>query len=216
MASQTAFTPDLAELAPVQQFYKGQVLARQDEPCDSLYRIGEGQVLLSRRKGPKSDYALTLLGPSEVFGEGSLRPQRLWLSTVRAVSNGWCNVVPAVRVPKLAQYYPDLTVEILQLISGRLERAHRRLDVLMRDAARDKLLGMLQLLAGYHGEERGGETVIEVAVTQAELASMVCLQRETVARTLAELEAEGIIRRSPRRGVCLLVLPKENAGSADA
>jgi CRP-like cAMP-binding protein len=207
-SSKTFSSPDLAELAPVQHFYKGQIIAKQDAPCGSLYRIGEGQVLLSRRKGPDSEFALTLLGPGELFGEGSLRPHGLWLSTAKAVSDGWCNVIPAARVPRLAQYYPDLIVEILQLVSGRLERAHRRLDVLMRDSARERVLGMLQLLAGYHGEERETETLVEVAVTQAELASMVCLQRETVARALAELEEEGLIHRKPRRGVCLLALPK--------
>jgi CRP/FNR family transcriptional regulator len=182
------------------------VLSEQGAPCDSLYRLGAGQVLLSRHKRDEGEYGLTLLGRGEVFGEGSLRPHKRWLSTVRAVSDGWCHVIPAVQVPRLAQYYPGLMVEILALLSGRLERAHRRLDVLMQDAARDRVLGMLQLLAGYHGESRGGETVVEIAVTQAELAGMVCLKRETVARSLSELEADGLIRRSPRRGVVLLAL----------
>jgi CRP-like cAMP-binding protein len=203
-----ANSPELTELAPVQRIYRGQVLAEQGDLCDSLYRIGSGQVLLSRTKEGGGDYALTLLGPGEIFGEGSLRPHGCWLSTARAVSDGWCNVIPAVRVPRLAQYYPDLIVEVLALLSGRLERAHRRLDILMRDSAKERVLGMLQLLAGYHGQERGDVTVVEVAVTQAELASMVCLKRETVARALAELEAESHIRRRPRRGVCLLTLQK--------
>ena len=209
-----SFSLELQELAPVQRFFRGQVLAEQDSPCSSLYRIGAGQVLLSRHRRGGGEYGLTLLGSGEVFGEGSLRPHKRWLSSVRAVSDGWCNVLPAAGVPRLARYYPDLVVEILSMLSGRLERSHRRLDVLMQDAARDRVLGMLQLLAGYHGEDRGGETVMEVGVTQAELASMVCLKRETVARALTELEAEGLIRRRPRRGVFLLSLPDPEAFQA--
>jgi CRP-like cAMP-binding protein len=193
----------LNDLAPRVRLWKGSRIGTQGEPCENVYIIAEGQVLLSRRNAEGEDYALYLLGPGDLFGEGSLSQHRRWIATARAVTDGVVHALPACQLPRFAQFYPQLTAHVVTLLSARLERAHLRLDIVTTDSARGRLLNILTVLADYHGEMRDGARWLPLRLTQAELGSMVGLARETVARVFGELEAEGIIRRQGRRGLWL-------------
>lgn len=193
----------LSELAPPRPFWKGRLIGVQGNPCDSLHIVAEGLVLLSRCDREGEDQGLYLLGPGQLFGEGSLHPECRWLVTARAVTDGIANVLPAAQLPRLCQYYPQLAAHVLTLLTLRLERAHRRLDVTGTHSAKDRLLGLLSVMADYHGEREGEEVWLPLGITQTELGDMIGLARETVARLLADLEEEGTIRRDGRRGLWL-------------
>lgn len=182
---------------------KGRKIGIQGKPCDRLHLIAEGQVLLSRKDEAGQENALYLLGPGEVFGAGALLPEQQWLTTARSLTDGYFHALPGARVATLAQYYPQLTAQLFALLASRLERAYRRLDYIVKPSARDRLLGLLSVLACYHGEEQGEQVWLPVKVTQTQLGSMIGLARETVARTLSELEAEGMVRRQGREGYWL-------------
>lgn len=192
------------ELAPHSRMRKGQRIGTQGGPCHRIHLIAAGQVLVSRRDSEGQQHALYLLGPGEVFGVGALLPPRRWLVTARAVTEGSFYALPGAHVATLAQYYPQLAACLFSLLAARLEQAHRRLDIMVRRSARDRLLGLLSTLACYHGEGRGDELWLPVQVSQSQLGSMIGLARETVARTLTELETDGLIRREGRSGYWLL------------
>jgi len=193
----------LSEIAPKVRFWRGACIGTQGEPCDSVYIIAEGKVLLSRRDAHGDDYALYLLGSGDLFGEGALGSRKRWLVTARAISDGSAHVLPVSQIARFAQYLPEFTAHIITLLSNRLERAHVRLDIVTTDSARERLLGMLNVLADYHGETRDGRRWLPIRLTQAELGGMVGLARETVARIMGELESEGVIQRQGRRGLWL-------------
>jgi len=126
------------------------------------------------------------------------------MATIRAVTDGSAYVLPSAQVPRLAQFYPQLITQLLRLISARLEQAHRRLDLFATTSARERVLGLLRVMAGSRGEPHGEELWLPLPLTQAELGGLLGLTRETVARVTADLEAEGIIRHVPRRGFAVL------------
>jgi CRP/FNR family transcriptional regulator, cyclic AMP receptor protein len=193
----------LSDLAPRVGFARGRTIGSQGSPCDHLYILAEGQVLLGRRNLEGEEYALYLLGPDDLFGEGSLTPEGLWLATARAMTDCVAYRLPAAQFPRFAQYYPQLTGYVMSLLSQRLERAHRRLDVITSNSARERLFGLLSVMAARNAEVHADEVWLPLRLTQAQLGNMVCIARETVARVLAELEAEGTIRRQGREGLWL-------------
>jgi len=193
----------LAEIAPRVPFWKGTVFGAQGQPCTSLYIIVRGQVLLSRRGLDGEEYSAYLLAPGDLFGEGSLDPDRTWMVTARAVSDGAVHVLPSAQLPRFMQYYPELGAHIVRLLGSRLARTHRRLDLVTSNCARERVLGLLRVMSDYHGQTRNGTIWLPVPITQSELAEMVGLARETVARVLTTLETEGLLRREGRRGFWL-------------
>lgn len=219
MPTEPALTHQLLDLRPLadiarrMRIWKGMDVGIQDQACDSLYIIIDGQVLLSRRNAAGQEHALYLLGTGDLFGEGSLHADPKWLVSARAVTDGSMYVLAAAQLPRFAQYYPQLTAHVVALLSARLERAHRRVDLISIDSARERVMGLLDVLAEYHGERRAAGVWLPVRLTQAEMGGMIGLARETVARTLSDLEEEGLIRREGRRGMWLCFLNERPAPS---
>jgi CRP/FNR family transcriptional regulator len=195
--------PLLADFAHRRPFSRGRLIGVQGQPCDGVYIITEGRVLLCREDHEGSDYALYLLGPGDLFGEGVLHPDSCWLVSARGATDGCAYLLPAGTLPRLFEYCPALGAHLLQLLSLRLERAYRRLDVHRAAGARERLFRLLTVLSDYHGEVRDEEVWMPLPMTQAELGEMVGLARETVARAMTELEQEGIIRREGRKSLWL-------------
>lgn len=194
----------LEEIAPRKPLLKGRLICVQGQKADSLYLIEEGQVMLCRTGADDEDYSLYLLGPGQLFGEGALHPEGVSLVTARAMTDGSAYALSAALLPRLFQHYPELARHILNLLSVRLERAHRRLDVTRLADAKTRLLALLHAMADHHGQANGSEIWMPLPLTQAELGQMAGLARETVARILGQLEREGTIRREGRHGLWLI------------
>lgn len=215
-ASSALDTRPLGELAPTRAYWKGSDIGAQGQPCESIYIIVRGQVLLSRRGQDGVMQPLYVLGAGDLFGEGSLRPDHRWLVSARTLTDVVAHVLSATQFPQLAQYYPQLTTQILSLLAARLERAHRRLDLVTTDSARARVFGLLSVMAEYHGEEQGGQVWVPMRLTQAEFGQMLGLARETVARLMAALESEGLIRRQGRRGFWFCASLADPAAALDS
>lgn len=184
-----------AEMATEQRFYRKSLFGTQNRRCERLYLITRGHVLFHRvgRDGEKR--VLDLLGPGDLFGEDALRADSRWQVTAAAVTDGTAQVIPAGQVPGLAQYYPGIAASLFQLLAQRLERAHRRSDILLAASARERALGLLAELAEQYGVAQGDRVWLSLPLTQSQLAELIRVRRETVVRTLADLEAEGLIHR---------------------
>lgn len=193
----------LADFAAKTPFWKGMKLGVQGEPCPHLYIVASGQVLLRRRNSQGEDSALYLLGPGDLFGEGSLLPRGEWIFSAQAVTDGTAYLIRTAQLPHLAQYHPEITAHVIRLLASRLQQAHERGDLVTKQGARERLLGLLALMAEYQGEPRGEEVWISLTVTQEQLGEMIGLARETVARTISGLEHEGVVRHVRRRGFWL-------------
>jgi CRP/FNR family transcriptional regulator, cyclic AMP receptor protein len=71
----------------------------------------------------------------------------------------------------------------------------------------ERLMKLLERLASEHGLPCEGGTVIDVALTHADLASLIGSTRETVTAMIAQLNREGRLRTAGRR----IVVPRQVA-----
>lgn len=195
--------PGLSQLAPVVPFWKGQWIGQEGQDCRRVFVLVRGQVLLSHRGSASSNRSLHLLGPGDLFGEDSLFPEQLWKVSARALTDAAAHSLPAAQLPRFGQSFPRLTAHLLGLLARRVDAAHRRLDLMSTDCAKERVLGLLRLLAGGRQQQRSGYVPVEAQLTQAQMGEMLGLARETVARALADLEKIGAIRREGRSAIWL-------------
>ena len=73
-----------------------------------------------------------------------------------------------------------------------------RIYNLMRDTAQEKIIYSLNTMSKRFGELSADHTMINVHLTQQELASTVRVSRETAGRVLNELEKDGVIIQGRR------------------
>jgi CRP-like cAMP-binding protein len=138
-------------------------------------------------------------GPGELLGElGSIDGQPRSASAV-ALEPVEALVVPAADFRSIIERSPRAAVHLLGVVAGRLREADRRrveyaaFDTVGRVAAR------LVELAGRYGEPGPEGVLIDLTITQEELAGWTGASREAVSKALHQLRGLGWIETGRRR-----------------
>ena len=90
---------------------------------------------------------------------------------------------------------------VLAAVAGRLRETNEMAGDLAFLDVGGRLAKKLLELAVSHGVQRPGGILLDVRLTQEELANMVGVTRESVNRNLAQLRREGVIGGQGRRFV---------------
>jgi CRP-like cAMP-binding protein len=92
-------------------------------------------------------------------------------------------------------------------MAQRMKRVEARVEDLVFRSVRIRVARMLTELAESFGRPDGDRVVIDIPLTQADLATLVGATRQTVNQALGELGREGLVERRCQR----IVLPNVDA-----
>jgi len=174
----------LASRGRVRSYRAGAVLFREGDPGDALYLVVEGMVRVAVLSAGGVEATVALLGPGEFVGDLALldgRPRSASAIAHRATKT---LVVTRDDFRRWLSERPKASFALLETLSLRV----RRTDEALADLS---FLGLPQrlakrLLALSTGNER-------VRITQAELASMLGVSRESVNKQLNRFARKGWI-----------------------
>jgi CRP/FNR family transcriptional regulator len=94
---------------------------------------------------------------------------------------------------------PAAAMAVLEAVAGRLrETDEMASDLAFLDVA-GRLAKRLLDLASAHGVQRGGGVLIDLSVTQEDLANMIGVTRESVNRNLSDFRNLGLISNQGRK-----------------
>jgi CRP/FNR family cyclic AMP-dependent transcriptional regulator len=184
----------------------GDMIFRPDPAPDSLYLLEDGLVRIFRISEEGSETTFGYVVPGEVFGELAAFGNYPRESFAQAVSQSRVWRLPRQAFQTTFGPRPELVAEVTRQIGERLKRIEARVENLVFRDVRSRVAYMLLELAEDFGEPEGDGILLRIALTQAELATLVGSTRQTVNASLRELEAEGLIER---RGTRLLLLQPE-------
>jgi CRP/FNR family cyclic AMP-dependent transcriptional regulator len=181
------------QLHPV-DFRCGHTVFAEGEPGDRLYIIISGKVKIGRRSPDGRDNLLTILGPSDMFGElsifdpGTRTSSATTITEVRAVSMDR----DAVRA-WLADR-PEIAEKMLRVLARRLRRTNHNLADLIFTDVPGRVAKQLLQLAQQFGMQEGDALRVTHDLTQEEIAQLVGASRETVNKVLADFAHRGWIQ----------------------
>jgi CRP/FNR family transcriptional regulator len=176
------------------QLSKGQTLFAENETGDRLYVVLEGKIKLSRTAPDGRENLLSVLGPSEMFGELSLfdpRPRTASataLTDVRLAGLGHDDLRPWLTGR------PEVALHLLRALAQRLRRTNDVLADLVFTDVPGRVAKQLLQLAQRFGTQEGGAMRVTHDLTQEEIAQLVGASRETVNKALADFAHRGWIR----------------------
>jgi len=191
----------------------GDVVCTPDPAPDSLYLLEDGLVRIFRISEEGSETTFGYVVPGEVFGELAAFGDYPRESFAQAVTRSRVWKLPRHAFQCTVGARPALVAGITRQIGERLKRIEARVENLVFRDVRSRVAHMLLELAEDFGEPEGEAILLQIALTQAELATLVGSTRQTVNASLRELEAEGLIGR---RGARLLLLQTEGLRRAAA
>ncbi len=184
------------------QFRRGQALLTQGDRAERVFVIESGWVIISYVGPGAREIMLGLRGPGDVIGELSSLDGEPRTANALAVDEVQAIVAPASVLTRALQD-ADTANELIRVLAVRLRDADRKrvefaaLDTLGRVAWR-----VLELSEQFGRDGEDG-IVVELPLSQDQLASWCGASREATVKALAALRALGCITTG-RRTVTIL------------
>jgi CRP/FNR family cyclic AMP-dependent transcriptional regulator len=172
-----------------------------------VYFIKIGRVRIVRATADGKEITLAILGPGDLFGEEVIFAPDVVRSTVATcLEDTLLCTARAVDLYGIMARHPVLAVNVAKYLHEQRDDALSIAEDLAYLKIPDRLMKLLERLAAEHGVPTSAGTLIDVSLTQADIASLIGSTRETVSSELSQLTRDGrIIMRGrkilmPNRG----------------
>lgn len=166
-----------------------------DEPHD-LMVVESGCVKITTTAANGQELVLELVGAGELLGELSAIDGAPRSATAVALVDVELTMIPAERFLAFLQEHPATMGALLAVTIERLRAANRRQLEFTTSDAMGRVCARLDDLADRYGRTRGDAVLIELSITQTELAQWCGLSREAVVKALRKLRDLGWIDTS--------------------
>jgi CRP/FNR family cyclic AMP-dependent transcriptional regulator len=189
----------LAAAVVRRRYRKGDIVMQKEEPGHALFIVERGSVRIYVPSAQGNDLILAVLGPGDFFGDLSLLDGRPRSASAAVGSDTSLLQLERSDFIALITRRPAAAMAVLEAVARRLrETDEMASDLAFLDVA-GRLAKKLLELASAHGVERDGGVLIELPVTQEELANMIGVTRESVNRNLSDFRRLGLIKNQGRR-----------------
>jgi CRP-like cAMP-binding protein len=177
----------------------GEALVSEGDPSNALFILQSGRMLCSTLLADGERQILRLHHPGDLMNITCLTWSRT-SATVAAMIDSEVSAFPRaaltdvfVETPRLAALFYGLSIVDNVVLADRLK-------MLGRTSGRGRIAGLLlELLSRQRLTEPNGEDVVELYLTQGQIADTVGVTKVHVNRLLRELTQEGLIAREGRR-----------------
>ena len=174
----------------------GTTIFEEGQPCRGLVIVAEGLVEIRQISERGREQVFHTEGPGATLGEGPLFDGGGYIASAVALESTRVLMLPRGEVLALCRRRPHVAVAML----GTMARRVRHFAGIVGDLAfRPVTERLARYLDGAAGAPTKPGAIVDLTLTQAQLAARLGTVRELVARALSQLEAGGIIARTRSR-----------------
>ena len=189
----------LAGAVKRRRFARGQAVFSKDDPGDALYIIEDGSVRIYLPSPQGADLTLAVLGAGEFFGDFALLDGGPRSASAAALRETTVLALDRSDFTDLLQSRPQAAMAVLASVTQRLRETNETAGDLVFLAVGGPLAKKLLDLAAGHGVQTPDGILLDLSLTQEELANMLGVTRESVNRHLSSLRRQGAVSREGRR-----------------
>ena len=190
----------LVAVGRARRYDKGRPIFHEGDTSNFVVVLERGRVKIVTTTATGSETLLSVRGTGSLVGEFAALDDSPRLATAIAIERVTALVVSADDFREFLARHPRAAVELVHTLVGRLrESDRRRVEFGAYDTTR-RLAAVLVELGSHTSTTDQG---VEIRLAQHELAAMIGASRESVARALTALRAEGLVRTG--RGTIVLL-----------
>ena len=186
---------DQGELGATLSVPAGRTIVIEGDPIDHYYRIVSGSVRLYKSVADGRRQIIDFLGPNDCFGLVGLSTHAY---SVEAISDVVMIRYSKRRLDDVIEEAPKLSSELFRLACTELDQAQRRMLLLGRKSADERLASFLIDLAA-----RQETTYLQLPMSRQDIADYLGLTIETVSRLFTRFKRSGLIDLPDRHSVTL-------------
>lgn len=170
------------------------------EPHAGLHVLIGGRMKTLRFSSEGRVIILEILDAGDVFGETSfVGDDGLTPAYAEAIEDAEIESVPRFVVERTLASRPALALGFARLMGARRGRLEQRLEDYTFERVPARLVRLLLELADRFGVPAARGTVLDISLSQQDLANMIGASREIVSLTLSELKRREAISMAGRR-----------------
>ncbi len=201
---------ELAGHLVLRHFNNGQVIFHHGDPGGLLYIISKGKVKITHSTLEGQEALLAILGEGDFFGELALLDDSPRSATAEAVGPTETLTLHRSDFRRFLKDNPDFSMHVLQTMARHIRRLNSQLsDIFFLDLP-SRLARTLLHLAEQHGRIVDDGILIELVLTQTDLAEMTGATRVSINKTLGRFRRAGWVKAKGRRFTILDAPALEN------
>jgi CRP-like cAMP-binding protein len=178
----------------LRSYRKDEVILREGEPGRGMGAVLEGQVHLTRSIGNRADALVDVGHPGIWFGVyGAVSGGRPSIGGLVAASPVRAAFLPLAAFDRIVADEPRYFRAFASVLMQRYAQMFRYLAEAKGLVPEERLRSRLLELARTRSAAGTGVHAVDIAVSQAELAKLVGLSRQSTSSLLARLERRGLI-----------------------
>jgi CRP/FNR family cyclic AMP-dependent transcriptional regulator len=182
---------DLIALGTRRRFHPDAVLMYQDEPEEHLILLLEGRVKVTRSATGEHELLLAIRGAGELLGELAFIDGLPRLASVRALEAVEAAVVPGRAFRAHLESSPRVAVVLLESVATRFRESTIRRQQFAASDTLGRLASRITELVERYGEASGSDILVEMPISQDELASWTGASRAGVTHGLQSMRELG-------------------------
>ena len=186
-------------IAVNKKFKKGEYIFFEGESGDKFFIIKKGQVKLTKMIKNGDEQILNIFSDNDIIAEIVAFDKGNYPASAITMTDTNVIVFDQSKLENLILKHPSIGLKLLREMSGRLRRAQQNVrDLALKDSSA-RVAGLLIFLAEKYGKKKKEKVILDISLTQQELASMIGSSRETVSRVLGQFESEDLIKTSRKK-----------------
>jgi CRP-like cAMP-binding protein len=190
---------ELARRLIPRRFSVGQVIFHLGDPGGLLYIVSRGKVKISHTTPEGQEAVLAILGPGEFFGELALLDDSPRSATAVALEPSETLTLHRDDFIHYLMGNPEFALQVLKTLAHHIRRLNIQLaDIFFLDLP-GRLARTLLNLADQYGRPTEAGTVIDVSLTQTDLAEMTGATRVSINKALGRFRRSNWVQVNGRR-----------------
>lgn len=188
------FKDDLNSIAVDVNYSKDTMLYMDGDKAENLYFIRSGNVKISKTTLEGKELTLYICKPGEMIGELALfQPNITYTSTAEMLEDGTVGIISRMALEDLLTKNSRLAVEFMRWMGIAYRRNQSKFRDLMLMGKHGALYSTLVRMTNTYGIKVKDGILIDLALTNKDLANFIGTTRESVNRMLNELRKNEVI-----------------------
>lgn len=178
-----------------------EIVYHKGEPCSSIYYVCSGMIKISAHQNMGKEVIRTICHASMFFGEGSLSNQKLHSAMAQSLDRKTTLIqIEASALRRVMEQNANVCLALFDEIGARLRRNQNRLESVIIEDARTRIINFLKENAEIYGNKVGlNELLLKHNYTQQDIADFTGTSRQTVTTILNDLKRSNVISMNRRR-----------------
>lgn len=176
-----------------QTYTPKEILIRADEEPSGVFYLKNGVVKMYAISSQGEEVIINTFRPVSFFPMNWVLNDSISHYYFEAVTEVKIIKAPKDQFLKFLESEPIVVFDLVKRIYKGLEGYFSRMEYLMSGGAQARLITEILIYAKRFGKESGDNTVINLKLTEKDLAAQTGIARETVSREIHKLKEKGLI-----------------------